>query len=91
MKKIPGILTLILSLVILFSCEPSRDGNGDFLIGINQGENGTGEETSVGKKLKSVTSKNDAGEIITYNYSYLAGQLVNVTTSDHSISYNLIL
>jgi len=89
MKKIPAILTLILSLVFLFSCEPSRDENGDFLFGVNQGGSGSGGGTTVIKKLKSVTSKDDTGEIITYNYSYLAGKLVSVTTSDNSISYSL--
>lgn len=34
MKKIVGFLSFIFSLVILFSCEPGRDDNGDLLFGI---------------------------------------------------------
>ncbi|WHF50974.1 hypothetical protein QGN23_11100 [Chryseobacterium gotjawalense] len=91
MKKLFGFLSFVFSLAILFSCEPGRDENGDLLFGVNNpGETGgSGETTGVVKQLKSVTSKEDTGETITYNYSYLLGKLVSVKTSDNSISYSL--
>ena len=90
MKKIFGFLSLIFSMVILFSCEPSRAENGDLLFGINNsGGTGVGGTTAVTKNLKSATAIDNTGETITYNYSYLLGKLVNVKASDNSISYNL--
>lgn len=90
MKKLFGFLSFVFSLAILFSCEPGRDENGDLLFGVNiPGDSGGGGTTGVVKYLKSVTSKDDMGETITYNYSYLLGKLVNVKTSDNSISYSL--
>ncbi|QOW10901.1 hypothetical protein Q73A0000_11295 [Kaistella flava (ex Peng et al. 2021)] len=90
MKKVLNIFVLIFSLVILFSCEPGRDENGDLLFGVEQpNQNGGGGTTGVVKHLKSVTSKDDSGETVTFNYTYLLGKLVNVKASDNSVSYNL--
>lgn len=90
MKKIIGFLSFVFSLVILFSCEPGRDENGDLLFGVNNpNQNGGGGTTGVVKQLKSVTSKDDSGEIVTFNYTYGLGKLIKVQTSDNSISYSL--
>lgn len=89
MKKILGLLPIFFSLIFLISCEPSRDENGDFLFGVNN-PGGNGDGTTVDKKLKSVTSTDDSGDIITYKYNYLGGKLVNVTTSDNSVTYDLL-
>ena len=72
MKKLFGFLSFVFSLVILFSCEPGRDENGDLLFGVNNpGENGGGT-TGIVKHLKSVTSKDDSGKTVTFNYTYLS-------------------
>lgn len=89
MNKVLSILTFFFSIVILFSCEPNRDANGDYLIGVNQPNGNTGGTGGTVKQLKSVTSKDDTGGTITYNYNYLAGKLAGVTTSDNSVSYTL--
>ena len=74
MKGVTNILAFIFSLIILLSCEPRRDDNGDYLFGVNQNtESGGGSTTQ--RLLKKIISheKNDEtglfedGEL-TYNY-----------------------
>lgn len=90
MKRILNILAFVFSVVILFSCEPRRDDNGDYLFGVDQNTGtGGGGTSGVTKKLKSVTY-DDNGTVVTINYTYLAGNLVSVRTTDNSISYDLI-
>lgn len=90
MKKIIGFVSFVFSFLILVCCEPGRAENGDLLFGLDeQGGNNGGGTTGVVKQLKSVTSKDETGETITYNYSYVLGKLVNVVASDHSVSYSL--
>ena len=92
MKNVLNIFTFIFSAVILFSCEPRTDDNGDYLVGLNQTNSGsgTGGTTSVIKKIKSVTYDDPNAGTVTMNYTYVAGNLVSVRTSDNSISYDLI-
>jgi hypothetical protein len=92
MKNVLNIFAFIFSAVILFSCEPRTDDNGDYLVGLNQNsDTGTGGgTTSVIKKIKSVTYDDPSGGVVTMNYNYTAGNLVSVRTSDNSISYDLI-
>ncbi|KIA89946.1 hypothetical protein [Kaistella jeonii] len=77
MNKVLSILTFFFSIVILFSCEPNRDTNGDYLIGVNQpGGNGggSGGGPSTGRLLKKMLSHSldDNGQFedseVTYNY-----------------------
>ncbi len=89
MRKFLALLPILFSFIFLVSCEPSRDENGDFLFGVNNPGGTGGGGTTVEKKLKSVTSTDDAGDVITYNYTYLADKLVQVTTSDNSFTYDL--
>lgn len=76
MKKLIALFSFIFSLVILFSCEPGRDENGDLLFGItNEGQTGGGG-TTTGRLLKKMISheiNDDTGEWedseISYNYT----------------------
>ena len=90
MKKAYHIIAFIFCVILLFSCEPRTDDNGDYLLGVNQipGTSGGGT-TAVTKQLKSVTSKDGNGEIIIYNYTYASGKLIGVKASDNSVSYDL--
>lgn len=85
MKKSVQILSFIFSLLIMFSCEPSRAENGDLLHGIkeNNTENGTT------KLLKKLTVNNNQGSAVTINYIYQGIQLTSITTSDNSSSYEI--
>ncbi len=85
MKKTLHIFTLIFSIIILVSCEPSRAENGDLLNGLN--ENLTGNTTT--KLLKKLTVSDDSGSPVTINYFYDGIRLVSVTTSDNSSSYEI--
>ena len=82
MNKILSLLTFAFSIVILFSCEPNRDTNGDYLIGVNQSggtSGGTGGGTgggTTGRLLKKIISheKNDETGLfedteMTFNYT----------------------
>lgn len=76
MKSFLHILTFLFSAVILFSCEPGRDENGDYLFGVIQNPNTDGGGTSADRLLKRMTShamNDDTGEWedsdITYNYT----------------------
>lgn len=95
MKKVLPIFSFLFSLVLLFSCEPSRAENGDFLNGVDGTGSGSGSGTGGGgttgvvKQLKSVSAKDDTGETITYTYGYALGKLVSVKASDNSVKYDL--
>lgn len=92
MKNVLNIFAVIFSAFLLFSCEPSRDLNGDFLIGVNPNTGGGGNgggTTGIVKNLKSVTSIDGSGETLIYNYTYASGKLIGVKASDNSVSYDL--
>lgn len=92
MKHVLNIFALIFSALLLFSCEPSRDENGDYLFGVNPNPNtnpGGGTSGNL-KNLKSVTFDDGSGEKVTYNYTYAADKLIGVTTSDNSVSYTIL-
>lgn len=90
MKNAFNIFAFLFVAILLFSCEPRTDENGDYLLGVNQipGTNGGGT-TAVNKKLKSVTFKDGSGETVIYNYTYASGKLAGVKASDNSVSYDL--
>ena len=90
MKNVFNIVAFFFSAVLLFSCEPRTDENGDFLIGVDQNSGTTGGGTTgVVKKLNSVTSKDGSGDTIVFNYTYASGNLIGVKASDNSVSYDL--
>lgn len=77
MKKYLGYFLFIFSLLLVFSCEPNRDENGDFLFGVqnpNETGGGNGGGSTTGRLLKKMInhSLDDNGEwedgVITYNY-----------------------
>lgn len=87
MKHIISILSAFFMVFVVVSCEPGRAENGDLLFGINGSEP---TPDVVQKKLKSVTSKDDTGEIQTFTFAYTtAGLLHTVTASDHSNDFEL--
>lgn len=95
MKKILHLLTFLIGLTILFSCESSRAENGDLLNGINGTESGPGSGggASNDKVLKKVTSTDSDGISSVINYNYTAGKLTTVKiesdgqTEDYTLSY----
>ena len=77
MKKFLALFAFILTLFVVFSCEPNRAENGDFLFGVqnpNETGGGTGGGSTTGRLLKKMInhSLDDNGEwedgVITYNY-----------------------
>ncbi|KEY17799.1 hypothetical protein [Kaistella antarctica] len=93
MKKIFGILSLIFSMVILFSCEPSRE-DGDLLLGIkdpeqprllkkivsNWKDQGTNEQ-----KVSEITYTYNENKLISYEDIFAEPTLV-MYNSDNKIS-----
>ncbi|WP_027377041.1 hypothetical protein [Kaistella palustris] len=74
MKSLLPIFSLLFSAVVLWSCEPGRDENGDFLFGVDPGSGGTPVTASrLLKKMSSHELNEDTGEWedsdITYNYT----------------------
>ena len=98
MKKIFGFLSFIFSLVILFSCEPGRDENGDLLFGLNNdGTNGGGVSGNT-RLLKKFTVTDPDGNVNTAIYTYNGTKLTSVVTNSTDntstkidITYNLNL
>ena len=90
MKKLIGFFSFLFSLVILFSCEPGRDENGDLLFGVN-GPNQNGGSTGQTKLLKKMTATDINGEVSTINYNYNSGILssVNVTEDGDQVDISL--
>lgn len=89
MKK---IFFYIFGLLIIASCSPSQDINGDFLLGVDYnsegGSSGGGTNATI-KNIKTVTTVDDAGDKIVATYNYTGGKLTSVTSSDNSFSYEL--
>lgn len=84
MKK---ICFLIFVLLIIASCSPNQDINGDYLRGVSYSSNG-GTNATI-KNVKTVTTVDAAGDKIVATYNYTGGQLTSVTSSDNSFSYQL--
>jgi len=84
MKNISYYLSLIFGILMLSSCDPNQDANGDFLIGVDYDPT-TGGTATPTKLLKKVTI-NDAGSVLVYTYSYNANKkLTGITTDDNSV------
>lgn len=81
MKKILGFLSFVFSLMILFSCEPGRDGNGDLLFGVQDPDHNGGSTGKV-KLLKKMTVTDKDGAVSTINYNYNAGILNSVNLDE---------
>lgn len=95
MKNIFGFFSFIFSLVILFSCEPSRAENGDLLFGINNsGESGGGTSTSqLLKKIITHSLNEDTGDYEdgTTVFTYQNNKLISVsddTSGLMTVEYN---
>lgn len=85
MNKFINILAFLFAAFLLFSCEPTRDVNGDYLSGIlspgetGGGGNGGGTTNRLLKKMISRSIDEDSGEWVTetLNYNYTNGRLVS--------------
>lgn len=94
MKNIFYYLTLILGILMLSSCVPNQDENGDFLNGVEFDPTTTtpgteGPGTTPSKLLKKVTI-DDEGDVLVYSYTYNAAKkLTGVSTDDGSIKINI--
>lgn len=81
MKNLFYYLTLVFGIFMLSSCDPSQDGNGDLLIGVdydpntNTGGNNGGGAT---KFLSKVTSVDSDGEQTIVDYTYTSNKLTSV-------------
>ena len=75
MKNIFYYLTLVFGMFMLSSCDPSQDGNGDFLNGVtyenNTSTGGTGTPSGrLLKQLKSHLKDEDTGQYEDANFTY---------------------
>lgn len=93
MNKIINIFAFLFAAFLLFSCEPGRAENGDFLFGVNQGETGGGGGggTTVAKVLSksfshSFNDETNEWEDVTTNYNYENKKLVSITTDGETIN-----
>lgn len=87
MKKIISFLSFVFSLVVLFSCEPGRDENGDLLFGVIQNP-----ETSANSKLlKKMTATDNEGNLSTFIYNYENGLLKSVSINENEDQRDLDL
>jgi hypothetical protein len=85
MKKFIKIFAYLFSLIIIISCEPGRDENGDYLFGVNEQENGGDNGGSSVTKLLKKATIDDEGDIVTFTYNYDAKKrLIGINTSDNS-------
>lgn len=91
MKKIISFLSFVFSLVILFSCEPGRDENGDLLFGVNQNPETGGGTTGVSKLLKKMTATDNEGNMSTFIYNYENGLLKSVNINENEDQRDLDL
>lgn len=82
MNKIINIFALIFAAFLLFSCEPSRAENGDYLFGVNPGETGGGGSTTnrLLKKMITHLEDEDTGEMEdgTSVFNYTSGKLTSI-------------
>lgn len=74
MKKLLLPFAFILTVFLIFSCEPNRAENGDFLFGVeNPGDSGGGSTTRLLKKIISHEKNDETGLFedaeLTYNYA----------------------
>ena len=83
-----NILYYIFGLVIISSCSPNQDENGDFLRGLDY-ETELGGNNSTIKNIKKVTTTDDVGDKVVANYNYTGGKLTSVTSDDNSFTYTL--
>lgn len=85
MKNILNFIALLFSALILFSCEPGRDENGDLLFGLDDPK--PIEELL----LKKMTSTNSDDEISTFVYNYSGKQLTSVNIDEDGLTSDILL
>ena len=81
MNKIINIFAFLFAAFLLFSCEPSRAENGDYLFGVNNpGTGGGGTTNRLLKKMITHLEDEDTGEIEdgTSIFNYNNGKLISV-------------
>ena len=73
---------------MLSSCDPSQDGNGDFLNGVTYENNtNTGGTNAVIKNIQKVTTVDMDGEKVIATYIYTSNRITSVTSDDNSFKY----
>lgn len=87
-QTMKNILYYIFGILIVSSCSPTEDANGDFLRGLDY-ETEVGGNNSTVKNIKKVTSIDDIGDRVIANYNYTGGKLTSVTSDDNSFTYTL--
>ncbi|MCD9854202.1 hypothetical protein LUD75_05775 [Epilithonimonas sp. JDS] len=87
MKNISYYLSLIFGILMLSSCDPNQDANGDFLIGVDYDSN-SGTNATV-KNIKKVTTVDSSGEKVIATYNYSGTKLTGVTSDDNSFKYTV--
>lgn len=94
MKNLLYYFSLIFGILMLSSCVPNQDANGDFLQGVDYDPTttipGTGEPGNTPSKLLKKVTIDDEGDVLVYNYTYNADKkLTGVATDDGSIKINI--
>lgn len=78
-------------MLMLSSCVPNQDDNGDFLHGVEfdpTTDTGTGGNSTI-KNIKKVTTVDVDGEVIIATYNYTNNKLTSITSNDNSFTYNI--
>ncbi len=88
-----NLLYYIFGFFVLSACSPNQDADGDLLNGVDYDwtntDGGNNGGTTPSKLLKTVTI-NDAGEVVTYTYTYNANKkLTGITTDDNNLKINI--
>ena len=91
MKNLFYYLSLIFGMLMLSSCDPNQDANGDLLTGIdyNPGTGNGGGQNTVTKNIKTVTTVDMDGEKVVATYLYAGGRIVGITSDNNSFKYTL--
>lgn len=91
MKNLFYYLSLIFGFLMLSSCDPLQDANGDFLTGIdyNPGTGSGGGQNAVTKNIKTVTTVDMDGEKVVATYLYTGGRITGITSDNNSFKYAL--
>jgi len=87
-----NILYYIFGVFVLSACTPNQDADGDLLNGIDYDwtNNGGGNGGPTPTKLLKKVTIDDAGDIVTYTYTYNTDKkLTGITTDDNSLKISI--
>ncbi|RZJ78911.1 MAG: hypothetical protein EOO20_27375 [Chryseobacterium sp.] len=91
MKNIFYYLSLFFGIIMLSSCDPNQDANGDFLVGVDydQDSGNNGGTNATIKNIKKVTTIDSGGDKVVATYNYSGTKLTGVTADDNSFKYTI--